>query len=201
MNAANAIREGLDQLDTTALARRSRRSPRAAASTSTARASGIGGNGGGRQAPPLPPRNSRSPPIVDGQQQRMSAATLQPGDAVFAISNSGRSKPVIEAVEIARSFGATTVALTRPARRSPPPPKSSSRSPFPRSRTCSAPRPRATRTSRSSTRSRAASPARLGPRGREALRRVRYTLARIGVAIPSPSTDPTPIMRDAPPQE
>src|SRR5438045_6557030 len=50
----------------------------------------------------------------DGQQQRMSAATLQPGDAVFAISNSGRSKPVVEAVEIARSFGATTVALTRP---------------------------------------------------------------------------------------
>ena len=44
----------------------------------------------------------------------MSAATLQPGDAVFAISNSGRSKPVIDAVEIARSFGATTIALTRP---------------------------------------------------------------------------------------
>src|SRR5437868_5400837 len=50
----------------------------------------------------------------DGHQQRMSAATLQPGNAVFAISNSGRSKPVIEAVEIARSFGAATVALTRP---------------------------------------------------------------------------------------
>ena len=44
----------------------------------------------------------------------MSAATLQPGDGVLAISNSGRSKPVVEAVEIARSFGATTIALTRP---------------------------------------------------------------------------------------
>ena len=50
----------------------------------------------------------------DGHQQRMSAATLGPGDAAFAISNSGRSKPVIEAIEIARSFGATTIALTRP---------------------------------------------------------------------------------------
>ena len=44
----------------------------------------------------------------------MSAATLQPGDCVFAISNSGRTKPVIEAVEIARSVGAQTVAVTRP---------------------------------------------------------------------------------------
>ena len=44
----------------------------------------------------------------------MSAATLRPGDAVLAISNSGRSKPVVDAVEIARSFGATTIALTRP---------------------------------------------------------------------------------------
>ena len=52
--------------------------------------------------------------FVDGHQQRMSAATLQPGDAVLAISNSGRSKPVVDAVEIARSFGATTIALTRP---------------------------------------------------------------------------------------
>jgi DNA-binding MurR/RpiR family transcriptional regulator len=36
--------------------------------------------------------------------------------------------------------------------------------------------------------------AKLGSRGREALRRVRYTLARIGVAIPTPVTDPTPVM-------
>jgi RpiR family carbohydrate utilization transcriptional regulator len=38
---------------------------------------------------------------------------------------------------------------------------------------------------------------RLGPAGREALRRVRYTLASIGVAIPSPSTDPSPLIKDA----
>ena len=36
--------------------------------------------------------------------------------------------------------------------------------------------------------------ARLGDRARESLRRVRYTLARIGIAIPSPVTDPTPLM-------
>jgi hypothetical protein len=36
--------------------------------------------------------------------------------------------------------------------------------------------------------------ARLGPQGRDSLRRVRYALARIGVAIPAPSTDPTPLM-------
>jgi hypothetical protein len=34
----------------------------------------------------------------------------------------------------------------------------------------------------------------MGDRSRDALRRVRYTLARIGVAIPTPSTDPTPLM-------
>ena len=35
----------------------------------------------------------------------------------------------------------------------------------------------------------------LGPRARESLRRVRYTVTRMGVAIPTPSTDPTPLMR------
>ena len=34
----------------------------------------------------------------------------------------------------------------------------------------------------------------MGDKSRDALRRVRYTLARIGVAIPTPSTDPTPLM-------
>ena len=51
---------------------------------------------------------------VDGHQQRMSASTLKPKDVAFAISNSGRSRAVIAAIEIARSYGATTVALTRP---------------------------------------------------------------------------------------
>ena len=51
---------------------------------------------------------------ADGHQQRMSAATLRPRDVAFAISNSGRSKAVVGAIEIARSYGATTIALTRP---------------------------------------------------------------------------------------
>jgi hypothetical protein len=42
---------------------------------------------------------------------------------------------------------------------------------------------------------------RLGPSAREALRRVRYTVATIGIAIPAPSTDPTPIMQGHGPQE
>ena len=36
----------------------------------------------------------------------------------------------------------------------------------------------------------------LGASGREALRRVRYTLARIGIAIPAPTTDPRGLMPD-----
>jgi len=36
---------------------------------------------------------------------------------------------------------------------------------------------------------------RLGASGREALRRVRYTVASIGIAIPTPSTDPTALMK------
>jgi len=35
----------------------------------------------------------------------------------------------------------------------------------------------------------------------ESLRRVRYTLANIGVAIPSLSSDPTPLMKKRRPQE
>ena len=41
----------------------------------------------------------------------------------------------------------------------------------------------------------------MGARSREALRRVRYTLANIGVAIPSPSSDPTPLMKTRKPVE
>jgi RpiR family carbohydrate utilization transcriptional regulator len=51
---------------------------------------------------------------ADAQLQRMSAATLGPGDCVLAICNSGRFRDLVESVEIARQYGATTVALTRP---------------------------------------------------------------------------------------
>lgn len=42
----------------------------------------------------------------------MSAALLKPGDAVVAISNTGRSQDVIEAVELARDSGASVIAIT-----------------------------------------------------------------------------------------
>jgi RpiR family carbohydrate utilization transcriptional regulator len=137
----------------------------------------------------------------DGHQQRMSAATLQPGDAAFAISNSGRSKPVIEAIAIARSFGARTVALTRPG------------SPLAEAAEIviglTVPevddilRPTPSRYAHMAIVDTIATgvAARLGPQGREMLRRVRYTLASIGVAIPAPSTDPTPIMKDQQPRD
>ena len=38
-------------------------------------------------------------------------------------------------------------------------------------------------------------------RARDALRRVRYTVARIGIAIPTPSTDPSPLMREGETEE
>lgn len=43
---------------------------------------------------------------------RMTAATLGPGDVVLAISASGRTEELIEAVRLARGYGATTVAVT-----------------------------------------------------------------------------------------
>ncbi|MBN9023942.1 MAG: MurR/RpiR family transcriptional regulator, partial [Rhizobiales bacterium] len=113
LNAANAVRAGLDQLDTAALATAIER-------LAGARRIDIYGQGGGSAAVAEDAKlrlfrlGIPVAAYVDGHQQRMSAATLQPGDAVLAISNSGRSKPVIDAVEIARSFGAATIALTRP---------------------------------------------------------------------------------------
>ncbi|MCR4282910.1 MAG: MurR/RpiR family transcriptional regulator, partial [Bauldia sp.] len=200
MNAANAIREGLDQLDTAALAR-------AIDAFAGSRRIDIYGQGSGSAAIADDARLRLfrlSIPVAafsDGHQQRMSAATLQPGDAVFAISNSGRSRTVIEAVEIARSFGATTVALTRPGT-----PLASTAEIVV---TVTVPeiddvlRPTSSRYAHMAIIDTIATgvAAKLGVRGRETLRRVRYTLARIGVAIPSPSTDPTPIMKDLEPRE
>ena len=139
--------------------------------------------------------------FVDGHQQRMSAATLQPGDAVFAISNSGRSKPVIEAVEIARSFGAVTIALTRA--RTPLAAAAEHVIAVAVPEVADVLRPTPSRYAHLAIVDTIATglAARLGARSRETLRRVRYTLARIGVAIPSPSTDPTPIMKNRAPRE
>jgi len=48
----------------------------------------------------------------DGQLQIMSASLLQAGDCLLLVSNSGRTRDLFDACEIARKQGATTVAIT-----------------------------------------------------------------------------------------
>lgn len=50
----------------------------------------------------------------DGYLQRMQASTLGEGDLVVAISATGRPKELIDSLTIARQYGATTLALTKP---------------------------------------------------------------------------------------
>ena len=50
----------------------------------------------------------------DGQLMRMVAATLDKKDVVLAISTTGRPKEIIDAVTIAREYGATIIAVTKP---------------------------------------------------------------------------------------
>ena len=50
--------------------------------------------------------------VSDGHVQVMSATMLQPGDCVVIVSNSGRSRDLIDAAEIARRKGATIIAIT-----------------------------------------------------------------------------------------
>jgi RpiR family carbohydrate utilization transcriptional regulator len=138
---------------------------------------------------------------IDGHQQRMSAATLQPGDGVLAISNSGRSKPVIEAVEIARSFGATTVAITRPGTPIAEAADIVIAVTIAEGEDVLMPTPSRYAHLAIIDTLAAGIAVRLGAPAREALRRVRYTVARIGIAIPTPSTDPTPLMANASPEE
>ena len=45
---------------------------------------------------------------------RMTASTLKPNDVVIAISATGRSREVIEAVELARHYRASTIGITAP---------------------------------------------------------------------------------------
>jgi DNA-binding MurR/RpiR family transcriptional regulator len=125
----------------------------------------------------------------------MSAATLQPTDVAFAVSNSGRSKPVVGAVEIARSFGATTIALTRPD--TPLAAAAEIVIPMVIAEDANALMPTASRYGHMAVIDTIATgvASEMGARSREALRRVRYTLASIGIAIPSPSSDPTPLMK------
>lgn len=195
MHAANAVREGLDQLDTGAL---SMAIDRLAAS----RRIDIYGQGGGSAAVVEDAKlrlfrlGIPVAAFVDGHQQRMSAATLRPGDAVLAISNSGRSKPVVDAVEIARSFGATTIALTRPSTPLAARAEIVIAVSIPEDDDILRPTP--SRYAHMAIVDTIATgvAARLGIKGRDALRRVRYALTRVGVAIPTPTMDPTPLMNE-----
>ena len=48
----------------------------------------------------------------DGHVQVMSATMLKPGDCAVIISNSGRSRDLLDVAEIARRKGATVIAIT-----------------------------------------------------------------------------------------
>jgi DNA-binding MurR/RpiR family transcriptional regulator len=195
LRAASAVRECLDQIDTSVIGK-------AIDAIAASRRIDIYGQGGGSAAM-IEDAKLRlfrlGIPVSaysDGHQQRMSAATLGPGDSVLAISNSGRSKPVVEAVEIARSFGATTVVITRPGT-----PLAAAADLVIAVTIAEGPdvmMPTPSRYAHMAVIDTLAAGVakRLGGKAREALRRVRYTLARIGVAIPTPSTDPTPVMRE-----
>lgn len=195
MRAAGAVRDCLDQIDTGVIAR-------VIEVMAASRRIDLYGQGGGSAAM-IEDAKLRlfrlGIPVsayVDGHQQRMSAATLQPGDCVFAISNSGRSKPVVEAVEIARSFGAATIALTRPA--TPLAEAADHLIAVTISEGANVYMPTPSRYAHLAVIDTIATGVamKLGSRARDALRRVRYTVARIGIAIPTSTADPSPLLGD-----
>ena len=193
MRAAGAVRECLDQIDTATFGR-------AIEALAASHRIDLYGQGGGSAAM-IEDAKLRlfrlGMPVsayVDGHQQRMSAATLRPGDGVLAISNSGRSKTVVEAVEIARSFGAVTVAVTRPGTPLAAAAEIVIAVTIAEGPDVTMPTPSRYAHMAVIDTLAAGVAKKLGGKAREALRRVRYTLARIGTAIPAPATDPTPLM-------
>ena len=48
----------------------------------------------------------------DGHMQVMSATMLRPGDCLVVVSNSGRTRDLMDATDIARKHGATTIVIT-----------------------------------------------------------------------------------------
>jgi RpiR family carbohydrate utilization transcriptional regulator len=44
--------------------------------------------------------------------QVMSASMMGPGDSLVVVSNSGRTRDLMDAIDIARKHGATTIAIT-----------------------------------------------------------------------------------------
>lgn len=200
LRAANAVRACLDQLDTAAVGR-------AIDAIAAGRRLDVYGQGGGSAVMAEDARlrlfrlGIPVSAYTDGHQQRMSASTLQPGDVVFAISNSGQSKAVVEAVQIAASFGTTTIALTRP--NTPLAKAAAIVIPITIAEDDNVLVPTPSRYAHMAVIDTIASgvAGKLGARSREALRRVRYTLTSIGVAIPTPSTDPTKLMQVLKPHE
>ena len=57
----------------------------------------------------------RATAVSDGHVQVMSATMLQPGDCAVIISNSGRSRDLIDVAEIARRKGATVIVIAASA--------------------------------------------------------------------------------------
>lgn len=200
IHAANAIRDCLERLDTDAVGR-------AITAIAGCRRLDIYGQGGGSAsiAEDAKLRFFRlGLPVcayADGHQQRMSAATLRPNDVAFAVSNSGQSKPVVGAIEIARSYGATTVALTRPDTALAA--MAEIVIPVVTPEDAHALMPTASRYAHMAVIDTIATgvASNMGMRSRESLRRVRYTLATIGVAIPTPSSDATSLMKSTTPLE
>ena len=191
--AMGAIRECLDQLDTQTLSE-------AISAIANCKRLDIYGQGGGSAAIVEDARLRffrLGIPVcsyVDGHQQQMSAATLDEGCCVLAISNSGRSKPVVEAVEIARSFGARAIALTRPDT-----PLASAADlvvpvVIPESDSVLLPTPSRYAHLAVIDTLAAGVAIKLGKKALNTLRRVRYTVTRIGVAIPAPAANPAPRM-------
>jgi RpiR family carbohydrate utilization transcriptional regulator len=108
---------------------------------------------------------------------------------------------VVEAVEIARSFGAATIAITRPAT-----PLAAAAEIVIAVTIAEGPDVMVPTPSRYAHMAvvdtlAAGVAKRIGARARETLRRVRYTQARIGIAIPTPSTDPITVMRQSETEE
>lgn len=51
---------------------------------------------------------------ADPYMLKMTAATLKPNDLVIAISGTGRTREVIEVIELAKHYRATTISITAP---------------------------------------------------------------------------------------